>query len=85
MAGGRQLQPDDAVLDTILGTKRSLLVLPPDDESRGPSRLAKAHKVRAFLGSICALVSQHFLLLLIYPLVIKISFYCISAKTTSSH
>ncbi len=69
LAGGRQLQPDDAVLDTILGKKRSLLVLPPDDESREPPlRLAKAHKVRAFLGAIdliCVVVSQHLLLLLL--------------------
>eukprot|EP01084_Bolivina_argentea_P226972 383343_1 len=45
MAGGRQLQPDGAVLEKILGTKRSLLVLPPDDQPRGPSRLAKAQKI----------------------------------------
>ncbi len=52
MAGGRQLQPDGAVLDKILGTKRSLLVLPPDDQPRGPSRLAKAQKVRVGFGSV---------------------------------
>ncbi len=52
MAGGRQLQPDDAVLDKVLGMKRTLLVLPPDDEPQATSSLAKAQKVIACLGSL---------------------------------